>query len=74
MMDMQTGQERAAAIITIMDQLDFADQVAILIGVMMSYIVANCPGDSGEQIIANVSEMLPRQYMEAKALLRSPVQ
>jgi hypothetical protein len=69
-MDDETAQQHAEAVIKSLDGLQFTSQIAILIGVMLSTIIANAP-ETGEQIVSNIMDMLPRQYIEAKTLLAS---
>jgi hypothetical protein len=66
-MDEQTGQQRANDVIMCLDGLRFVDQLSILIATMLSTIIANAP-ETGDQVLANIMDMLPRQYMQAKSI------
>jgi hypothetical protein len=69
-MDHNDSLSRADKLINDLDGLSFTDQVACLIGVMLSLVVATFPeGDTGKQVVERIIELMPRQYIEANAIL-----
>lgn len=67
-MNQQEVLDRTSAIIDTLDGLQWNEQLACLTGAMMCYIIANLSNEVAEQVVASISAMLPRQYMEARAL------